>query len=325
MITKSVNEITQRWHVGAPLVSICCITYNQSAYISEAIDSFLSQETDFPFEIIIGDDASTDETRVILSEYASKFGALIKVVFNEVNVGANANITTVMSQAKGSYIAICEGDDYWHVPRKLQRQVDFLESHSSVSLCCHDYKIREGEKVFENGTRCDFDVLTFEEYAKSMPNIQTLTVVFRNPHRPLIPAHMIRKVTGSVFIFLRLAEMGDIKYIDTPMATYRVHAAGIWSGKTAREKGEMALQNIDAMREYFSSNPRVMGLLTARYVRQSVTFANYSLLRRSWSDCAFFVKKSFAYGFCLGHVKSFIAFYWVLGTKMFKKLLRISR
>ncbi|PIS45050.1 MAG: hypothetical protein COT22_07270, partial [Ignavibacteria bacterium CG08_land_8_20_14_0_20_37_9] len=185
-------------------------------------------------------------------------------------------------------------------------------------------KIRKGDDVFVNDSPCGFDVLTLEDYAKTLPNIQTLTVVFRNELRPLIPEHMNRKVTGSVFMFLRLAEIGDIKFINLPLATYRVHAAGIWSGKSEREKGVMALQNIDAMRDFFSNNPKVMGLLTERYVHQSVAFASYSLLRLSLADFLFFAKKSVAHGLFLFHVKALVAFYWALSIKMFKKLLRIS-
>lgn len=323
MINKLFNELPQ-WKSGIPLVSICCITYNQASYLSEAIDGFLSQETDFPFEIIIGDDASSDGTRSIIEKYEAISGGLITAVVNDTNIGATKNISKVMSLAQGKYIAICEGDDYWHDPHKLQLQVDFLESHPSFSMCCHDYKIRNGDDVFVNQSTCGFNVLTFKEYAKSLPNIQTLTVVFRNELHPLIPEHIINKVTGSVFIFLRLAEIGDIKYIPTALATYRVHAAGIWSGKTEREKGSMALQNIDAMRDYFSQNQKIMRLLTERYVYQTVTFANYSLLRFSLRDFLFFAKKSVDHGLFVTHIKAVVAFYRKFIIKAFSRLLRIS-
>ncbi|MDD2947524.1 MAG: glycosyltransferase [Rugosibacter sp.] len=323
MITKSVTEITQRWQSRFPLVSICCITYNQAFFLSEAMDSLLSQETDFPFEIIIGDDASSDGTNVIIEQYKSRYDSLIKTIVNDINIGAIANISKVMSLASGKYIAICEGDDYWHDPKKIQLQVDFLERNPSFSMCCHDYKVRRGDDVFANDSPCGFDILSIDEYAKTMPNIQTLTVLFKNELKPLIPENMIQKVTGSVFMFLRLAEIGNIKYIDIPLATYRVHGAGIWSGKTMREKGEMALQNINAMQEYFFNKPKILRLLTERYIYQSVAFSNHSILKFSLVDFTFFAKKSISHGFLLIHFKALATFYLALSTKIFKKLLKI--
>lgn len=112
-----------------PLVSICTLTYNHEKYISKAIDSFLIQKTDFTFEIVIGEDCSTDGTREIVFNYAKKYSDIINVVTSRENVGINENARRTVNACTGKYIAFCEGDDYWHDKYKLQKQVDFLESN----------------------------------------------------------------------------------------------------------------------------------------------------------------------------------------------------
>ena len=121
-----------------PLVSICCIAYNQQKYIRQALESFLMQRTDFNFEVIIHDDASTDGTTEIIREYESKFPGIIKPIFQTINKyqseGLNFQFKYVFPKAKGKYITFCEGDDYWIDPLKLQKQVDFLELHKDFGL-----------------------------------------------------------------------------------------------------------------------------------------------------------------------------------------------
>jgi glycosyltransferase involved in cell wall biosynthesis len=112
-----------------PLVSIACVTYNHEAYISDAIDGFLNQKTDFVYEILIGEDASSDRTREIVATYHAKHPSLIKIITSDLNVGQRQNGIRVRRAARGKYVALCEGDDHWIDPHKLQKQVDFLESN----------------------------------------------------------------------------------------------------------------------------------------------------------------------------------------------------
>ena len=125
------------------LVSICCQTYNHENYISEAIESFLMQKTDFDFEILIRDDASTDGTTKICKEYANKYTQVIKLLTyteNQYQKGIKPFFDNV-KRAKGKYIAFCEGDDYWSDPLKLQKQVDFLEKNIEIGLCYTKAKV----------------------------------------------------------------------------------------------------------------------------------------------------------------------------------------
>ena len=134
---KCVIELGKRETVSI-LVSINCITYNQEEYVADAIEGFLMQKTDFDYEILIGEDCSTDNTRKIVEEYAAKYPDKIRLITSERNVGCRKKFTEgFSSNSKGKYIAECEGDDYWIDPYKLQKQVDYLEGNPECTLCFH--------------------------------------------------------------------------------------------------------------------------------------------------------------------------------------------
>jgi glycosyltransferase involved in cell wall biosynthesis len=120
--------------VDHPLVSVQMITYNHRHYIAQAIEGALQQQTSFPFEIVIGEDCSTDGTREIVFDYQRRFPTMIRVITSDRNVGSYANQRRVQAASAGKYLAYCDGDDFWHDPRKLQRQVDYLETHPECSL-----------------------------------------------------------------------------------------------------------------------------------------------------------------------------------------------
>ncbi len=142
MFHKTEESIIQHWKFDPtkPVVSVCCITYNQKDYIEQAIDSFLMQETDFPFEILIHDDASTDGTAGIVKAYAAKYPNLIRIVLQLENQYSQNTIITprfLWPIAKGEYIAMCEGDDYWTSPIKLNTQVNIMNQFPDVSMSFH--------------------------------------------------------------------------------------------------------------------------------------------------------------------------------------------
>ncbi len=127
------------------MVSVCCLAYNHESYIRQTIEGFLIQKTTFPIEIIIHDDASTDQTAVIIQEYYNRFPEIIVPIFqteNQYSKGIRPSPTFVWPKARGKYIALCEGDDYWTDPDKLQKQVDFLEAHYDFAICFHEVGVR---------------------------------------------------------------------------------------------------------------------------------------------------------------------------------------
>jgi len=127
--------------MSEPLISVKMITYNHAPYIVQAIEGVLRQNTNFPFELVIGEDCSTDGTREIVFEYEKKYPDIIRVVTSEKNVGMKKNSIRTFNACRGKYIAVCEGDDYWHRPEKLQKQADYLESHPECGLVYSSYNV----------------------------------------------------------------------------------------------------------------------------------------------------------------------------------------
>lgn len=169
-----------------PLVSVVTITYNHEPWIARTIEGVLSQKVDFPLEMVIAEDCSTDGTRAVCERYAEAHPDIIRLLPSERNLGIIPNERRAMAAARGKYIAFCEGDDYWTEPSKLQRQVDFLESHPDYSVCftrCRHYNERTKEwsddlcaPLFANGEEgVDVDVdLFFRQWVT-----QPLTMVYR--------------------------------------------------------------------------------------------------------------------------------------------------
>ena len=125
--------------VQSPLVSVLMITYNHADYIAEAIEGVVKQECSFPFELLIGEDASKDETLQIALEYQKRYPHIIRVVHSEANVGMNANSWRIFAKARGKYVAYCEGDDFWCAPDKLTQQVALMESNEKIGIVHSDW------------------------------------------------------------------------------------------------------------------------------------------------------------------------------------------
>ena len=170
------------------LVSICVITYNQDIYIRKCLDSILMQDVNFCYEIIVGDDCSTDSTRSILLSYRDRYPKTIIPVFSDKNTGISANYKRVLNKCRGDYIALCEGDDYWIEDTRLQKQVDFLETHPNYGFVGGNAGILMGEKItFEPYDYIPKPIMEGEwelygdvlDYAKFGPVTRTVTLCFR--------------------------------------------------------------------------------------------------------------------------------------------------
>lgn len=129
-------------------MSIVSISYNQEEYIREALDGFAAQRTEFPVEVIIADDASTDATPRIIGEYAARYPQLFRPILRQTNIGVHANFKDVLSAARGEYLALCEGDDYWTDPLKLSKQVKYLDRHPETTVCFHPVRV-----IYEDGAK----------------------------------------------------------------------------------------------------------------------------------------------------------------------------
>lgn len=214
----------------SPKVSVCMITYNHAPYIAQAIESVLMQETDFPVELVIGEDCSTDNTRAIVREYGERYPDRIRVLLPDRNLGMIPNFVATMDACNGQYIALLEGDDYWTDPLKLQRQVDFLEAHPECSMCFHNVALLhqnglEGLKRLP-GAGAE---LTIEDLLLANP-VSTCSVVFRHAPVEELPEWYFELIMGDWSLWVLLAQRGKLSYIDQVMGVYRVHQGGAWSG-----------------------------------------------------------------------------------------------
>lgn len=209
-----------------PLVSICCITYNHERFISQCLDGFLMQNVDFPFEIVISDDCSTDNTKKIIDTYVSKYPAIFKDVSLSKNLGSTKNFYHVLEKASGKYIAYCEGDDYWIDENKLQMQVDFLETNPEYGICYTKAKqyIQSKQKFNKKSVGDAFD--GFEDLLKNGNPIPTLTAVYRkdllDKYQKEIQPGNKGWLMGDYPMWLYFSHETKVKFFDEVTAVYRV-------------------------------------------------------------------------------------------------------
>lgn len=216
--------------MSEPLLSVCVITYNHAPYILQSLESVASQKVNFSMELIIADDCSKDGTSQIVEGFLKSYKGQVNYLKREKNFGAANNFIDMISRAKGKYIALCEGDDYWTDKHKLQKQVSFLEQYPDYSLCCHDvlFKIRyKRYRNFQWDAPFDSDI---KDLLKRGNYISTASVVLKNhpdvlsflnkfPHAP----------NGDYLIYISAAQRGKIRIMKEKMAVYRVHSGGTWS------------------------------------------------------------------------------------------------
>lgn len=224
--------------MSKPVVSICSITYNHATYIRQCLDGFLMQKTNFPFEIIINDDCSTDGTTEIIKEYVAKYPNLIKPIFHDENQyqkGVRGMFAKfVFPKAQGKYIALCEGDDYWIDPLKLQKQVDFMDAHPDYSMCFHE------------NCRLIGDVLGKEHFrykkSQTVPIedvilggglfCPTASLMFSVKYIENVPSSVFNLHVGDYPLQIYLASKGKVFYMHDIMCVYRFMSENSWTFRT---------------------------------------------------------------------------------------------
>jgi len=204
-----------------PLVTIICTSYNHENYIKKCLDGFIMQQTSFSFEIIVHDDASTDSTQQIVKEYEKKYPHLFNNIYQTENQFSKREVNIwsdiIFPKSKGKYIALCEGDDYWTDPYKLQKQVDFLVQNEDYALTLH-----HRERLFNNS-------FTFEKCSKN--SIFSQCMVFKNFKLDDFYISNLKSIIyGDAFLYYKLLSLGKCKILDFNGAVYRVHEGGIHSG-----------------------------------------------------------------------------------------------
>lgn len=235
------------------LVSVCCAVYNQANFIRETLDGIVMQNTNFNFEVLVNDDCSTDGTTEIIRDYEKKYPDLIKPIYhneNQYSKGISVNYENNFNRVKGKYIALCEGDDYWIAPDKLQIQVDYLEAHPDYSLVYTDFKSfdQTEKKFYDNDfTRNWFLNPTFRIHLIHTLYLAPCTWMFRTGNLPVIPEEC---VDGTYCMMLEFLAKYKVKCIEKVTAVYRVlHESACHSD--ALNKRYNFLHSVIALQNYY--------------------------------------------------------------------------
>lgn len=241
MIEITQEKVMQNWNGEIPLVSVCCITYNHEPYIVQALNGFLMQKTSFPFEVLIHDDASTDRTADIIREYEKKFPKIIKPIYQKENQYSKGNRAILASfvypRAKGKYIALCEGDDYWIDENKLQKQVDFLEKNPEYTMCFHD-------AVVVNELENEVDSFSYHVIEKDYSAtelfenwvVPTASMLFKKEILCYKLADRENFIAGDIVLVEQACVYGKVHGFKKKMSVYRIQENGLTWSKERREK-----------------------------------------------------------------------------------------
>ena len=301
-----------------PIVSVICFVYNHEKYLREALNGFLMQKINFQYEVVIHDDASTDNSASIIKEYEEKYPEIIKPIYqteNQYSLEKGRATHICFSKAKGKYIAMCEGDDYWTDPLKLQKQVDFLEANPDYVICGHQ------RNVIKNNL-----IISSKEYK---PDLHTQCILFRNMFPDeLFFNYLFKVVNADTFLYLYLKQFGKSKVLNFNGANYRFHESGVWSPLSLSSKLEKAYKNFDPMIEYFQfikNKPLEMEARSMKYcvyLRRAYLFVEKNEYKKSIMQWIFFNKELIETGFfqCFKmiNIKRNISFWIVFVKKYFR-------
>lgn len=276
-----------------PKVSVAMITYNHEPYIEQAVRSVMMQQTDFEYELIIGEDCSTDRTREVLLRLKDEFGARIRLLLHPHNLGMVDNFFAVYEACQGQYIALIEGDDCWIHPRKLQMQIEYMESHPECVISYHRAIL--WDEISKTARIYGWDSQTFDlkYYLKrliidggSLDFIPTASVIFRRPLESLPEQYRQLKATLDWELYAWLLNIGGQAHLWTeePHSLYRLHSGGvthplITQGKT---KDRQTLQRALVFRKNFIDDIRIVSSLMPEDYKEA--FDKY--IHRSYAGMA---------------------------------------
>lgn len=220
--------------MNTPIVSVCITAYNIEKYIKRAIDSVLIQSTNFDFEIVIGEDKSSDKTLQIINDYSLAYPNRLRIIENKTNLGMMSNFIKTIESCHGKYIAILDGDDFWIDKNKLQTQFEILEAHPRTMLCWHDSIIVNSfEEQFSSFSErfkgrdysTSFDLFTVIKWKVLGA---TSSIFFRNVISPF--PNWANSLYGTeALLFFRCKQVGELVYFPSSMSAYRVHDSSMES------------------------------------------------------------------------------------------------
>jgi glycosyltransferase involved in cell wall biosynthesis len=260
----------------APKVSVAMITYNHETFITQAVESVMMQETDFPYELVIGEDCSSDRTRDICIKLQRKYPDRIKLLLPEENLGIQPNFVQTLKACEGEYIALLEGDDYWTAVWKLQKQIQFLETHPECSSCSHSVETRYEAGATPPARATVSAAVEFYSLTDVLlrPVAQTCSIVFRNHFKGTFPEWFSKLGFGDWALMVLNAERGLLGYLNEVMGCYRVHTGGAWSASTRIWQLEQLIVLYESFAHHFRGKYRLIAKqhLSRRYCHLSLLY-----------------------------------------------------
>ncbi len=266
------------------------IAYNVEKYIGEAIKGVLKQTADFEIELVISDDKSLDKTEEVVQKYIKEHenGHWIKYKRQEKNLGSTMNYLWVLQHCQGEYIALCDGDDYWTDPFKIQTQIDFLENNKEYIGSFHNrHKCDETGNILSNSIQeiekrnWDFDGLV-----SIMPEIPSASVVFRKPPKFSLPEEFKKVViNGDTFLWAYVLQFGDF-YFDPQVgpSVYRIHSQGLWSSKSSLKKSELSYNTYQLLDSAFPNRKSIkLQLFQIRFY-----LFYYAMKEKKWGKSVYY-------------------------------------
>lgn len=319
---------------SSPLVSIVCLTYNEEEFVRDTLDSFLAQETNFPYEVLVYDDASQDKTPDILYEYANKYPDIIRLtLYPENNFKKGLGFLGLREgfiEARGQYIAYCEGDDYWCDSQKLQKQVDFLETHPGFEVCAHETLIRNDFDKREDGilfsrTKVNLFIDRTKRHIYHLDDTFTGNIFH-------ISSMMFRRIdfhwpewicqikAMDMVCFMLLAEKGDIYVLPDIMSVYRHNQKSITSSNAEFQNqisfNDASIEILEKMDEYWNGKySHSIKKIIAGYYTNSM-FCYLSKGMRNYSQAKIMAKKAKRYNY-----PSYIKYLIIEGYRKLRKHL----
>ena len=240
-------------------VSVHMPAYNHERYIAQALDSALMQRTNFDFEIVIGEDCSTDNTRAVAIEYAERYPQKIRLLAHDKNLGIWENDQAIIRACRGEYIAWLESDDYWSSADKLQKQVDFLDRNTDCSACFHwARRLSDSAKpiTWKNGPPDIKPFYSLDDLLENGHFIPSCTALFRSDliREPLDWTRHTPFLETTYFV--RFALSGKLGFLDEEMAVFRYHSEGIYGKATNAQNIQAAINAHLLVGQHFNLDGR---------------------------------------------------------------------
>jgi glycosyltransferase involved in cell wall biosynthesis len=260
-------------------LSVAMVTYNHERFIAEAIESVLAQDVNFDYEIVIGEDCSTDGTRVVIQKFQQRYPERIVVLWRERNIGAMPNAAGTFAACHGQYVAVLQGDDYWTSKDKLQKQVNFLDAHPDWAICCSRAQVKNESSMPSSSVRVQTGTIYPARPGSTASNeqdvsgllpvlpraagtytlkdllegnfIPTCTVMYRwEGSGPRFPVWLSRSKIGDLPRHAIVVGSKKIELFDECTATYRIHEQGVWSSKDRGSQFREHTHTLAALNRY---------------------------------------------------------------------------